>query len=575
MHRGRSERASAGRRHPLRGADRHEPLRAGSSARPARSTASAPRMSRGPARAIGARLVAISTNEVFDGAQRSPYTEDDAAASAQRVRASRSSTARCSPRPAHPDTLIVRTSWLYGDGYVNFNEKVLDGRARRAPAVVRDGRGRDAHVDRRPRRARSARCSNADAPPGIYHLSNEGEASRYDWARGDPAARRTWATCPSTAVTTAELRANGYAGPAEAAVLGAGEHASRGARHHAAAVARGARGVLRARGERMPMPEQPSVAIVVVNYNSAAFIDEFCASLTAIAVSDTGGSSSSTRARPTTRCRASNAHFRTRRSSAAARTSASRRASTSASTRCSATHGDDYVLFLNPDTVVTPDFLSAMVDAADARSDRRAEDPVPRRPAADQHARRRLRLAARPVPRHVPRPAGWRRRRRVRRDDLETASFAARSCPLQAFATRAGSTSDSSCTTRRRTGSAALAKPAIAIRYEPSAVIYHRGVRIERRRLDDAVQAVLRDAQPAVPGAAAFETGWSAGWRSPPTSWRDASQPPSSLAWAGNGSCCVRCGWAFGTTISGAWDGRTKSSISDARASTDYNPACE
>jgi dTDP-4-dehydrorhamnose reductase len=49
-------------------------------------------------------------------------------------------------------------------------------------------------------------------PPGVYHLVNDGEASRYDWAReilrlggmGDVAVQ---------AVTTPELRANGYAGP--------------------------------------------------------------------------------------------------------------------------------------------------------------------------------------------------------------------------------------------------------------------------------------------------------------------------------------------------------------------------
>ena len=51
-----------------------------------------------------------------------------------------------------------------------------------------------------------------DASPGIYHLSNEGEASRYDWAR--EILRLAGMTDRDVeAVTTPELRANGYAGP--------------------------------------------------------------------------------------------------------------------------------------------------------------------------------------------------------------------------------------------------------------------------------------------------------------------------------------------------------------------------
>ncbi len=50
-----------------------------------------------------------------------------------------------------------------------------------------------------------------DAPPGVYHLANDGAASRYDWAR--EIFRLAGVDAEVDAVTTAELRERGYAGP--------------------------------------------------------------------------------------------------------------------------------------------------------------------------------------------------------------------------------------------------------------------------------------------------------------------------------------------------------------------------
>jgi dTDP-4-dehydrorhamnose reductase len=51
-----------------------------------------------------------------------------------------------------------------------------------------------------------------DAPAGVYHLVNDGEASRYDWAR-EILRLSGMADVPVEAVTTDQLRAGGYAGP--------------------------------------------------------------------------------------------------------------------------------------------------------------------------------------------------------------------------------------------------------------------------------------------------------------------------------------------------------------------------
>ena len=158
---------------------------------------------------IGARLVAVSTNEVFDGEKRTPYAEGDAARAVNaygqsKLEGERLATAAC------PDTLIARTSWLYGDGGTNFVEKV------RAAAL--SGRQLSFVTDEIASPTATADLADAiralierSAPPGIYHLANEGEASRYDWAR--EILRLSGIDVPIEAVTTAQLRAGGYAGP--------------------------------------------------------------------------------------------------------------------------------------------------------------------------------------------------------------------------------------------------------------------------------------------------------------------------------------------------------------------------
>jgi dTDP-4-dehydrorhamnose reductase len=161
-------------------------------------------------RSAGARLVAISSNEVFDGGQSTPYVEDARPhpLNAYAVSKLDGETLAIS---AHPDTLIVRASWLYGDGYVNFNEKVLNAaREGRALSFVTDEVATPTSTDELARAIGA--LLDQQAPAGIYHLSNEGEASRFDWANeilklaglGDTSVQRT---------TTPELRANGYSGP--------------------------------------------------------------------------------------------------------------------------------------------------------------------------------------------------------------------------------------------------------------------------------------------------------------------------------------------------------------------------
>lgn len=158
----------------------------------------------------GACLIAISTNEVFDGAKRTPYTEDDPtgplnAYATSKLDGERLASAACA------DTLIVRTSWLYGDGGSNFVEKVrAAGSSGRSLSFVTDEIATPTSTEDLAVAIRE--MVDRLAPAGVYHLANSGEASRYDWAV-EILRRSAMSDVPVEGVTTEQLRANGYAGP--------------------------------------------------------------------------------------------------------------------------------------------------------------------------------------------------------------------------------------------------------------------------------------------------------------------------------------------------------------------------
>ena len=74
-------------------------------------------------RAIGARLVHISTDYIFDGGKGSPYVEDDAPCPLGVY--GESKLAGEMNAAFNPDHLIVRTQWLYGLHGNNFVETML------------------------------------------------------------------------------------------------------------------------------------------------------------------------------------------------------------------------------------------------------------------------------------------------------------------------------------------------------------------------------------------------------------------------------------------------------------------
>lgn len=143
----------------------------------------------------GSQLVLVSTNEVFDGdrADGRGYVETDETRPRNAYGRSKLAGEEAA-RAAFADAdglWIVRTAWLYGPPGAGFPEKIV-GAADRLPAddalgVVDDEYGSPTlGADL----ARAILQLVDVTHGGTYHLVNEGQATRHEWARRVLAARR-------------------------------------------------------------------------------------------------------------------------------------------------------------------------------------------------------------------------------------------------------------------------------------------------------------------------------------------------------------------------------------------------
>lgn len=130
----------------------------------------------------GARLVQISTDYVFDGRATSPYREDTPHAPISAYGRTKAAGERFAAEANPGGTYIVRTAWLYGAHGPNFAKTMLRiAAAKDSWTVVDDQVGQPTWTH--DLAVQIVRLLDSTAPAGVYHGTNSGSASWFDFAR--------------------------------------------------------------------------------------------------------------------------------------------------------------------------------------------------------------------------------------------------------------------------------------------------------------------------------------------------------------------------------------------------------
>jgi len=129
------------------------------------------------ARRVGAPVFYVSTDYVFDGTKAGPYDEFDPPAPASVYGASK----RAGERELDPGSTIVRTSWVCGFHGANMVKTILRlAGEHETLSFVDDQRGHPTFADDL---AGMIRRLVVDRRPGLFHVTNQGAVSWYEFAR--------------------------------------------------------------------------------------------------------------------------------------------------------------------------------------------------------------------------------------------------------------------------------------------------------------------------------------------------------------------------------------------------------
>jgi dTDP-4-dehydrorhamnose reductase len=150
------------------------------------------------AAALGAPLVAFSTDYVFDGRKGTPYVESDA----PNPLSGYGRTKLHSEAAAGEQAWIVRSSWLFGPTGHNFVRTMLRlGAERDEVAVVDDQRGSPTYVGHLARAVRE--LVDADAARGVWHVAAAGDCT---WAElAEAVFEEAGIDCSVGRISSAEL----------------------------------------------------------------------------------------------------------------------------------------------------------------------------------------------------------------------------------------------------------------------------------------------------------------------------------------------------------------------------------
>ena len=130
----------------------------------------------------GARVVQVSTDYVFDGTATVPYAEDSPRHPVSAYGRTKAEGEELVIGSNPGASYIVRAAWLYGEHGPNFATTMLRlAREAGTVDVVTDQLGQPTWT--RDLADQIVRLMDSDAPAGVYHATNAGVGSWYDFAR--------------------------------------------------------------------------------------------------------------------------------------------------------------------------------------------------------------------------------------------------------------------------------------------------------------------------------------------------------------------------------------------------------
>jgi len=129
----------------------------------------------------GGWLIQISTDYVFDGTNHTPYVETDPVCP-NSVYGRTKLAGEEAAQQACPNTMIIRTAWLYSTFGNNFVKTMIRlGKERQELGVIFDQIGTPTYA--RDLAVAIFAAINQGVKPGVYHFSNEGVISWYDFTK--------------------------------------------------------------------------------------------------------------------------------------------------------------------------------------------------------------------------------------------------------------------------------------------------------------------------------------------------------------------------------------------------------
>ena len=133
------------------------------------------------AEAVGATMIQVSTDYVFDGTACRPYTETDDTCPNSVYGRTKLAGEEAVIRNC-PGSMVIRTAWLYSTFGNNFVKTMIRlGKEKEELGVIFDQIGTPTYAA--DLAAAIMTAINKGIVPGVYHFSNEGVISWYDFTK--------------------------------------------------------------------------------------------------------------------------------------------------------------------------------------------------------------------------------------------------------------------------------------------------------------------------------------------------------------------------------------------------------